>query len=104
MLGILAAVARRGPGDGLEPWYPEERLPLVDVLQAYTHAAAVAGGWQNTVGSLAPGKRADFVVLDRDLFSLAGDPAQEDAIAGTSVLLTVVDGSPVYHDPGTALL
>lgn len=103
-LGMLAAVARHGPGDGLSPWYPAERLPLPDVIRAYTADAAVAGGWQATLGALTPGRRADFVVLDRDLFALAEDPAQVDAIAQAKVLLTVVDGVPVYHDRGTQLL
>ncbi len=102
--GILAAVARRAPGDGHGSWYPEECLPLSDTLRAYTDAAAIAGGWQDRIGSLTPGRRADFVVLDRNLFDLAADPAQIDAIADTQVILTVFDGKPVYHDHQTNLL
>jgi predicted amidohydrolase YtcJ len=100
--GILAAVARRAPGQSA--WYPAECLSLADTVRAYTLAAAVAGGWQDRIGALMPGKSADFIVLDRNLFELAADPQQVEAIADTQVLLTVVDGLPVYHDPTAHLL
>ena len=100
----MAAVDRHAPGDKQGPWYPEERLSLAATIHAYTQDAAVAGGWQDQIGSLTPGKSADFVVLDRDLFALAADPAQIDAIAHAQVLLTVVAGAPVYHAPHAAVL
>ena len=48
-----------------------------------------------TTGSLEVGKRADLVVLDRDIFSV--DP---DTIADTKVLATYLDGRLVYTAPG----
>ena len=47
-------------------------------------------------GQVEPGKRADLVVLDRNLFT---QPATEIALA--EVDLTLVDGSVVYARPGT---
>ena len=47
-----------------------------------------------TTGSLEVGKRADLVVLDRDIFTV--DP---DTIADTKVLGTYLDGRLVYTAP-----
>ena len=52
----------------------------------------IAGFAENDVGSLEPGKRADFVVLDRPLFEI--EPSE---IPKTRVLLTVLDGAVVYR-------
>ena len=46
-------------------------------------------------GSIEPGKLADLVVLDRNLFE---QPATE--IADARVLLTLVEGQPVHEAPG----
>ena len=58
-----------------------------------------AAGWHDVIGSLAAGKRADLVVLDRDVFALNTDAEQARAIAATEVVLTVFDGEIVYHHP-----
>jgi predicted amidohydrolase YtcJ len=49
-------------------------------------------GRQAEIGSLEPGKLADFTVLDRNPLNI--DPEQ---ITGTQVLATVVDGTPTYQ-------
>lgn len=46
---------------------------------------------ENTLGSITPGKRADFVVLSKDIMTI---PASE--ILRTKVLATAIDGRPVY--------
>jgi predicted amidohydrolase YtcJ len=103
LLGIHAACFRRRPG---EPpgatWYPEETLPLPVAIAAYTTGPAAAGGWAGTIGALRPGLRGDLIVLDRDLFTLAGtaaagDAGAADAMAGTRVLLTIFDGAIVHE-------
>jgi predicted amidohydrolase YtcJ len=53
--------------------------------------AAYASFAENEIGSLSPGKKADFVVLDKDIMTI---PAKE--ILSTTVLATVVDGTVVY--------
>jgi len=56
--------------------------------------AAFAGRREKTEGSLEPGKLADFILLDRDLFKI--EPSEIDK---TEVLITVVGGKIVYQSP-----
>lgn len=55
--------------------------------------AAYASFAEDRLGSLVPGKKADYVVLDRDIIS-EETPVQE--ILETRVLATVVDGRIAY--------
>jgi hypothetical protein len=66
------------------------------VLEAYTINGARFLGRDTEIGSLVPGKSADFVILDRDIIALAdGDHA--DDIANTRVLETWFRGKRVYR-------
>jgi predicted amidohydrolase YtcJ len=93
-LGIHAAVTRRRPdgSPGPEGWYPEQRLTVEEAVHAYTLGPAQAVGVGDRLGSLAPGKLADLVILDRDVFTC--DPME---IAGTRVLATMIGGQLVYE-------
>jgi hypothetical protein len=89
-LGIATAVTRRAK------WFegrmhPEEALTREQALRFYTINNARLLFLENEVGSLEPGKRADLVVLDRDLLI-----CPEDALRGTRVLRTFVDGREVF--------
>jgi predicted amidohydrolase YtcJ len=90
LLGIRDAILRR-TGDGLVLG-PAERLTARDALDLYTTQAAFAMHREGDIGSLEPGKLADFVVLDRS--PLRTDPEQ---IADIQILATVLDGTPVYQ-------
>jgi predicted amidohydrolase YtcJ len=90
LLGIRDAILRR-TGDGLVLG-PAERLAARDALDLYTTQAAFAMHRGGDIGSLEPGKLADFVVLDRSL--LQTDPEQ---MADIQILATVLDGTPVYQ-------
>jgi hypothetical protein len=94
-VGIHAAVTRRRADGfpGPEGWYPQQRLTVEQALRAYTLGAAYAAGLEDRLGSLTPGKLADLVVLDRDIF--ACDPM---AIAETRVVATMIGGRFVYGD------
>ena len=91
--GIHAAVTRQGR-DGLpaEGWYPAQRLTVAEAVWGYTLGAALVSGRQSELGSIAPGKLADLVVLDRDI--LAVDATE---IAQARVVMTVFDGRIVYE-------
>lgn len=91
MLGIFAAVTRqdqqREPAGG---WYPEEAISVAEAVHGYTMGPAYAAGKDHVQGSISPGKWADVIVLDRDIFEV---PAAE--IADTQIELTIFDGRVV---------
>jgi hypothetical protein len=98
-LGIHAALIRRRPHDPRPSWQAQERLQLAPILQAYTLRAAHATGWHDAIGSLTPGKYADLIVLDRDIFALAQEESRVDEIADTQILYTLFNGALVYEAP-----
>lgn len=87
--GIHAAVTRRRADGSPSPegWYPEQRLTVEEAVRGFTLGAAYAGYMENRVGSLTPGKLADLVVVDRDIFT--GDPMD---IKDAQVLGTMIGG------------
>jgi predicted amidohydrolase YtcJ len=91
--GIQVAVTRQSPDDPGDPLLPQEALDLPAALAAYTIGSAYANGLEQETGSIEVGKSADLVVLSANLFAL---PVHE--IARCRVLLTLLDGSPVYQD------
>lgn len=69
--GIEGLVTRRDPA-GVHPGalWPEQAISLPEAIEAFTLGSARAMGLGDVTGSLAPGKSADFVVLDRDPFRI----------------------------------
>ena len=91
-LGIQAAVTRqKNDGTPAEGWYPEQRLTVAESVYGYTMGAAIAAGTENAQGSLTPGKVADLVVLEDDIFEI---PPLE--IGKTRVKMTIFDGEVVF--------
>jgi predicted amidohydrolase YtcJ len=84
LLGIETAVTRLDPG-GLtaEPLTPEERIGLADAIAAYTIGSAYAGFLDPETGAIEVGKRADLVLLDRDLFAIPPSEISETAVVAT---------------------
>lgn len=66
---------------------PDESITVEEALRAYTVGGAYACRWDDTAGSLGPGRRADLVVLGDDPHSV--DPSR---IGDIEVLATFVDG------------
>ncbi|HKV69139.1 MAG TPA: amidohydrolase family protein [Gaiellales bacterium] len=96
---LALAIARRDPlGDAEGPFLPDERLDLGTAIAAQTIGAAHACGIDVQTGSIEPGKLADLVVLDRDLFATA--PAE---YLDVRVLATLIEGEVVHAAPGSAL-
>ena len=94
-LGLYSAETR-ADAKGQPPggWHPEDKLTPYEALRGFTLDAAYAGFAEDVVGSLGPGKRADFVVLADD--PLAVEPAR---LRGLAVKATYVDGKAVYTAP-----
>jgi len=90
LTGIRDAIIRRTAAGRVIG--PDERLAARDALALYTTGGAYAMHRETEIGSLEPGKLADFTVLDRN--PLRTDPEQITAI---QVLATVVDGIPTYQ-------
>ena len=91
--GIHAAVTRQDArGLPVGGWYPEQAMSVKEALRCFTLDAAHAAHQDNMLGSLEPGKWADFVVIDRDLFR-----SPESELHATSVLQTWVAGRPVFE-------
>lgn len=85
--GIFAAVTRRRPdgSPGPEGWYPEQRLTMAETIEAFTMGAAIAGNREKRLGSIEPGKWADFTILDRDIFTIPHDEILDVDVAGTVI-------------------
>jgi len=95
MLGIHAAVTRQDTR-GWPPggWYPQEILSREEAVRGFTLDAAYAGFMEESLGSLESGKRADFIVLDQNIFEI-----EASEIAGIKVLQTWLDGELVWSYP-----
>ncbi len=95
--GIYAAVTRRtlddrNPGG----WIPEQRITVEQALAAYTMAGAHASFEEADKGSLARGKLADFILIDRDLTRIS-----PETIRDARVTMTVVGGRIMFERPAT---
>jgi predicted amidohydrolase YtcJ len=73
-------------------WYPEQRMTRDEALRAMTIWPAYAGFQEKIMGSITPGKYADFVILDRDIMTV---PVAE--ILQTNVMSTWIGGKLVYE-------
>jgi len=74
---IQIGMMRREPGktSGADVLWPEERATLEEMIASFTIFGAYANFLEKETGSIEPGKSADLVVLDKDLFALAPDQA-----------------------------
>ncbi|MCS6973971.1 MAG: amidohydrolase [Cyclobacteriaceae bacterium] len=93
LYGIYAAVTRSTLDEkNPDGWVPEQKISVEEALKAYTIHAAYAAFEENLKGSLAAGKLADYVVLEKNIFEI---PASE--IRQVNVLRTVVGGKVVFE-------
>jgi predicted amidohydrolase YtcJ len=90
-LGLHAATTTRGPGSPPAGWRPDQKLSREEALRGFTLHAAWAMHAEAELGTIEPGKIADFTVWDRDLRTCS-----DDELLRAKVLLTVVAGRVVY--------
>lgn len=90
--GLHAAVTRQDaaglPSGG---WYADQAMSRAEALHSFTLAAAWSAHQEDRLGSLEPGKWADFIVVDRDYFTIP-----TDEIDDIRVLETWVGGERVF--------
>ncbi|HWQ84086.1 MAG TPA: amidohydrolase [Anaerolineales bacterium] len=93
--GLHAAVTRRrlDGSPGVDGWYPEQRLTLLEALHGFTTGPAYAAGREDRQGRLAAGYFADLLVLDEDPFTIPPEALAELAPVGT-----LLGGEWVYRD------
>ena len=110
-LGTRLSMSADAPTAPLDPWlqievimlrkephmteqlYPEQGLTLEQAIEAYTMGAAYQMGWEEIIGSIEVGKRADLVVTSQNLFKIK--PAE---IHKTHALLTMLNGKVVHEE------
>ncbi|MGH0516697.1 amidohydrolase [Bacillus cereus] len=73
---------------------PTEKVSLEDMIKSYTINGAYANFLEQETGSIKVGKKADLVVLDKNLFEVP-----EHDIYKTKILLTLLDGKETYRHP-----
>jgi predicted amidohydrolase YtcJ len=73
-------------------WFPDQRMTREEALKSMTIWPAHAAFQEKELGTLTPGKYADFVILDRDIMRVA-----PESILGTRVVATYVSGRAVYE-------
>lgn len=89
--GVIADALLRRPHDRVDrgQTFPKQALTARMALEGYTRSAARAIGWDDRIGSLEPGKHADFSVFGEDPLATSSE-----GIARTPVLATAIDGIP----------
>jgi predicted amidohydrolase YtcJ len=96
LIGIESGITRSEIGvSTVEILWPEEKVNLEEMIASFTINGAYANFLEDEIGSLEVGKRADFIVLDRNLFQI---PPND--IAKTKVLKTFIDGKEVFRAVG----
>ena len=91
--GIEAFVTRRHPRDLADgALWPEQAIMLEEAVEIYTLQGARAMRMEDRIGSLAPGKLADFIVLEKNIFEIP-----VDEVADTKIRQTYFEGKLVYE-------
>jgi predicted amidohydrolase YtcJ len=91
-IAIETLVTRQVPGGGGEALGEAERITLPQAIDIFTRQSARQMNFDHATGTLEQGKLADFIVLDRDIFTV---PITD--VHKTKVLMTFINGEKVYQ-------
>lgn len=90
--GIHASVTRQSQDNQpVGGWLPEQKLSLTEALRSFTVDAAYGAFQEHSMGTLVPGSWADFILLDRDIYTI---PAEQ--LWQVEVEQTFVNGKQVF--------
>jgi predicted amidohydrolase YtcJ len=96
LISFHASIARQDANDWpAGGWFPEQRMTREEALRSMTLWPAIAAFQEKDMGTLTPGKFADFVLLDQDIMRV---PAE--LVLKTSVIATYIGGKEVYRAKG----
>jgi len=91
--GLHASITRQDHNNSPQGgWFAEEKMTPLEAFRSFTVDAAYSGHQEKIIGSLATGKKADFVLLEQNLFEM---PEQD--IWQMAVEKTWVNGKLVYQ-------
>ncbi len=91
--GLHASVTRQDQQNQPEAgWLPKESMSIIQALKTFTLNAAFAAHQENIIGTLGKNKKADFILIDQDIFKV-----KSTEIWKTKVLQTWVDGKKVNY-------
>ena len=84
--GIHASVTRQSQDNQpVGGWLPEQKLSLTEALRSFTVDAAYGAFQDNSMGTLAPGSWADFILVDRDIYQIPSEQLWRVAVEQTFV-------------------
>jgi len=90
---FYAAVARKGlNGYSDENWKPEQAVTREEALKMFTLWPAYASFQEDALGTIEPGKRADFTVFSKDIMTVP-----EEEILTAEPVMTVIGGEIVFR-------
>jgi predicted amidohydrolase YtcJ len=91
-LGLYAAVSRELPAGGpVGGWHPDEKLSMAEAIEQYTLGSAYAEFQETVKGSIAQGKFADLVIMEKNLFEIS-----KKEILRAPVAMTILAGKIVF--------
>ncbi|UCH70177.1 MAG: amidohydrolase [Candidatus Bathyarchaeota archaeon] len=96
--GLWGAVVRKTWKGlyGLQPFGTEESITVKEALRTYTTMAARCLFMEDAIGSIEPGKYADFAVWSGDIYTV-----DVEALKDLTVEMTIVGQEVVYRDPSS---